>query len=253
MRFSCLTLFPDMIKAFTDSSILGRALRDNLFELDLIQIRDFAVNEYGKVDDALFGGGTGMLMMAEPIWQAAVEARKRFAETGKGSKEKVLYLSPRGRTLDQNMAGQLLENDHLILLCGHYEGVDARVLDELEAEEVSIGDYVMSGGELAASVLIDVCARMIPGVLPAEEAWQHESHSSGLLEENQYTRPATWRGRNVPSVLLSGHQANIDAFRRAQSLLTTIEKRPDLLVGLSLPEEDWKMAAELLDKAVSGK
>lgn len=253
MRFSCVSLFPEIIAAAAGSSILAKALEKKLFELELIQIRDFAINEYGKVDDALYGGGTGMLMMAEPIQKAVQAARERYPAKADTAAEKILYLSPRGTILTQKAARRLLTCDHLILICGHYEGVDARVLDELNAEEISIGDYVMTGGELGASVLIDVCARMIPGVLPSEDAWKNESHASGLLEGDQYTRPSEWHGQPVPPVLLSGHQARIDAFRAAQSLLATLTRRPDLLQGCELPEEDWKLAAELLDSTVFNK
>lgn len=229
MRFSLLSLFPEIVNFCTQQSICGKALAKGLFELESIQIRDYAINEYGKVDDAVYGGGTGMLMMAEPIYQAAQEAKERFRKSHSAGKEKIIYLSPRGRCLTQDLAKDLLNYDHLILLCGHYEGVDARVLEELDADELSIGDYVLTGGELAASVLIDVVARMIPGVLPNTEAWQEDSHASGFLECNHYTRPANWRDHEVPSVYLSGHAEKISRQRQAASLYETLCRRAELI------------------------
>lgn len=248
MRFSCLSLFPEIIEFSSTRSVCGRALEKGLFELMLYHIRDFAVNDYGKVDDALYGGGTGMLMMAEPIWQAAQRARADFQALHPSGREKVIYLSPRGRVLSQNLGRELLAYDHLILLCGHYEGVDQRVLDALQAEEISIGDYVLTGGELGAAVLIDVMARMIPGVLPGSEAWEQDSHAHGLLEGGQYTRPAEWQGRAVPEVLLSGHAANIEAFREREALKETLRRRPDLLAEYGLPAEKWEALLAEMEK-----
>lgn len=245
MRFSCLSLFPELIEAYFHSSVMGRARDHKCFELCSYQIRDFAINDYGKVDDALYGGGTGMLMMAEPIYQAVEKAREMYRkEHGEAGKERVIYLSPRGDCLSQEKAASYLKADHLILICGHYEGVDQRVLDELDAEECSIGDYVLSGGELPAAVLIDVCARMIPGVLPDASAWQEDSHAQGLLEADQYTRPETWRNRNVPPVYLSGHAARIQEAKRRSSLLNTLRSRPELLEKADLDESDYLLLAE---------
>ena len=251
-RFTCLSLFPEIIRASALSSIGGRAVERGLYELEFIQIRDFAVNEYGKVDDALYGGGVGMLMMAEPVFQSVTKAQDDFRQIHGEGREKLIYLSPRGRVLDQQKARELSELDHLILLCGHYEGVDQRVLDECEAEELSIGDYVLTGGELAAAVLIDVISRMLPGVLPSDEAWQKESIASGLLEEPQYTRPAEWRGRAVPELLLSGHAARIEAWRQHAALDLTLKRRPELLTKLPMTHEKmkaWLEAREQKTKA----
>ena len=234
MLISVLTLFPDLIRQTMNSSITGRALQCGAFDLETIQIRDYAVNRYGKVDDYCFGGGTGMLMMAEPIylaWQAACrhEAANR----------RTVCLSPRGRVYNQAKAVHLAHYDHLILICGHYEGIDQRLLDEIIDEEISIGDYVLTGGELPACVVIDALVRLLPGVLPNEQAYCNESHMQGLLEYPQYTRPSTWHGTSVPDVLLSGHQANIEKWQRIQSLRITLQKRPDLLAGTKLSAAEW--------------
>jgi tRNA (guanine37-N1)-methyltransferase len=236
MRFSVLTLFPEIIRQNIDSSITGRAWENGLFDLETIQIRDFAVNRYGKVDDYCFGGGTGMLMMAEPIYQAWQTAVNGSDEC----RRRTIFLSPRGHVFNQAKVAELVEYDHLILLCGHYEGVDQRVIDEIVDEELSIGDYVLTGGELAACVVIDATLRLLPGVLPHEEAHIRESHTNGLLEYPQYTRPAQWRGRSVPDVLLSGHQANIEKWQRLQSLYQTLQLRPDLFKQLKLTEDEWQ-------------
>lgn len=242
MHISCLSLFPEIIRAASENSIANKALEKGVLSLEYLQIRDFAINDYGKVDDALYGGGTGMLMLAEPIAQATEEAQKLYRQRRPKDKEqalreKLIYLSPRGPVLNQDIAMSLAEEEHLILLCGHYEGVDERVLEEYNYQEISIGDYVLSGGELAAAVLIDVVMRLCPGVLPAD-AWQGDSHSQGFLEENQYSRPAIWRGRKVPEVLLSGHASKIEEFRKINALYNTITKRPDL-VPENLEEDLW--------------
>ncbi len=253
MRFSTVSLFPEIIEASLNYSMAKRAIERGLFEVKHFQIRDHAVNAYGKVDDALYGGGTGMLLMPEPVYQTVRQAGHSFAqdnpEAGKNVeiKEKVIYLSPRGRQLTQELAAQLLDYNHLILISGHYEGIDERVLEEVVAEEISIGDYVLSGGELASAVLIDVVMRMIPGVLPDNEAWQKESHASGFLEENQYTRPAVWRERKVPEVLLSGHAARIEKARELSALTNTMARRPDLLTASVMSAEDWFTLLKTLD------
>ncbi|HAL73669.1 MAG TPA: tRNA (guanosine(37)-N1)-methyltransferase TrmD [Clostridiales bacterium] len=241
MRISVLTLFPEIIRQTVDSSITGRALQNGLFELETIQIRDFAVNRYGKVDDYCFGGGTGMLMMAEPVWQAHQTASQFTAD-----RRRTIYLSPRGQVFNQAKAAELAEYDHLILLCGHYEGIDQRVLDRVVDEELSIGDYVLTGGELAACVVIDAMLRMVHGVLPNEEAFSKESHMEGLLEYPQYTRPAEWQGQSVPPVLLSGHQANIEKWQRLASLKMTLQERPDLFAKLKLTEQEWQELIQIM-------
>lgn len=235
MRISVLTLFPEMIRQSVGSSMTGRALQNGIFELDTVQIRDFAVNHYGKVDDYCFGGGTGMLMMAEPVflaWQSACQSP--------AVKRRTIHLSPRGQVFTQAKAAELIQNDQLILICGHYEGIDQRVLDEIVDEEISIGDYVLTGGELAACVVIDTLLRMVPGVLPNEEAYSRESHMEGLLEYPQYTRPAEWHGQKVPEVLLSGHKARIIQWQRLESLRQTMQRRPDLFARLKLSADEWQ-------------
>ncbi len=234
MHISVLTLFPELITQVIGSSITGRAWQSGIFELETIQIRDYAVNHYGKVDDYCFGGGTGMLMMAEPVWNAW-----QAACSNPGKKRRTIYLSPRGKVFDQKMAAELAQYDHLILLCGHYEGIDQRVLDQIVDEEVSIGDYVLTGGELAACVILDAMLRLIPGVLPNEDAYSRESHMNGLLEYPQYTRPAVWHDQNVPDVILSGHQAKIERWQFMESLRETMMRRPDLLKERQLTSEEW--------------
>ncbi|NLC88821.1 MAG: tRNA (guanosine(37)-N1)-methyltransferase TrmD [Clostridiaceae bacterium] len=234
MKFTVLTLFPELLETYVRSSILGRALERELFQFETIQIRDFAINDYGQVDDSLYGGGAGMLMMCEPVYRAWQQARA--GDTG----ARTLVMQAGGRSFDQKMAEELAAEDHLILLCGHYEGIDARVIDEIGAEPVSVGDFILTGGELPACLIIDATARLLNGVLVSEEAWQDESFSSGLLSERQYTRPEQWRDRHVPAVLLSGHDARIKRHRSNDSLWQTIKMRPDLLDNMELSYEQIK-------------
>ena len=223
MRIDILTLFPEMCEAVLSESIVGRARKAGLVDIRTRQIRDYTEDKHGRVDDAPYGGGMGMIMQPQPIYDCF---QALCAETG--SRPKLIYLSPQGSPLTQQKVKELAQEPHLALLCGHYEGVDERVLEEIVDEELSIGDYVLTGGELPALVLADAIARMQPGVLSDDVCFTDESHFSGLLEYPQYTRPPAWRGREVPEVLLSGHHANIDAWRKAQSLRRTEEKRPDL-------------------------
>jgi tRNA (guanine37-N1)-methyltransferase len=234
MRISVLTLFPEIIQANLSSSIIGRALQEGLFELEVIQIREFSVNSYGKVDDYCYGGGTGMLLMAEPVWQAWQTAC-RFS-----GGRRTIYLSPKGQVFNQAKAAELIQYDHLILVCGHYEGIDQRVLDRIVDEEISLGDYVLTGGELAACVVADALLRLVPGVLPNEEAYGRESHAEGLLEYPQYTRPSCWQGQSVPEVLLSGHQSKIDEWQHLESLRLTLMNRPDLFNRQKLDAATWR-------------
>jgi tRNA (guanine37-N1)-methyltransferase len=235
LRLSVLTLFPEIIRASVTASMTGRALQNGLFELETIQIRDFAVNRYGKVDDYCFGGGTGMLLMAEPVWQAWQKACEYPS-----SNRRTVYLSPKGKLFNQEKAAQLAGLEHLILLCGHYEGVDQRVLDQVADEEISIGDYVLTGGELAACVVMDALLRFVPGVLPNEQAYTRESHTDCLLEYPQYTRPAKWHNIKVPDILLSGHQANIETWQKMESLRLTMLCRPDMFNKLRLDSATWQ-------------
>ena len=219
MKFDVLTLFPEMFKSL-DESIIGRAVEKGLIEINLINIRDFSKNKHKKVDDTPYGGGAGMVLMPDVVYDAYSSVKDENA--------KVIYLSPQGKVLNQNKVKELSKENHLILLCGHYEGIDQRVLDEIVDEEISIGDYVLTGGELPAMVLIDSVSRYVEGVL-SEDSTKEESFSNNLLEYPQYTRPEEFRGRKVPEVLISGHHENIKKWREEKSLEVTKQKRPDLL------------------------
>ena len=222
MRFDVLTLFPEMFDA-VKTSIVGRAMNNNLIELNLINFREFSTDKQKHVDDCPYGGGAGMVIKPEPVYDAYQSIVKDL-----DYKPKVIYMSPQGKVLTQQIARDLSKENHLILLCGHYEGIDQRVLDEIVDEEISIGDYVLTGGELPAMVLIDSVSRNVEGVIKAESV-EDESFSEGYLEYPQYTRPEEFMGRRVPDVLLSGHHANIEKWRREQSIEITRRKRPDLL------------------------
>ena len=219
MKFSVLTLFPEMFTPLKES-IIGKAVEDKKIELNLINIRDFSKDKHKKVDDTPYGGGAGMVMKADVVYDAYESVREEGA--------KVIFLSPQGKTLNQNKVRKLAKEKHLILLCGHYEGIDQRVIDEIVDEEISIGDYVLTGGELPAMVLIDSVSRYVDGVL-SEESIKEESFTNNLLEYPQYTRPETFHGVKVPEVLLSGHHENIKKWREEQSLKNTLQKRPNLL------------------------
>lgn len=224
MRFDVLTLFPDIFDAVMKESIIGKAQENSVIEINAINIRDFSKNKHKKVDDYPYGGGGGMVMTPQPIYDAYLLITKELTY-----KPKLIYLSPQGKVLNQKKVMELSKEDHLILLCGHYEGIDERIIEEIVDEEISIGDYVLTGGEIPAMVLIDSVSRVVPDVLPHETAYQNESHYNGLLEYPQYTRPYEFKGKKVPDILLSGHHANIDAWRKQESLKRTLEKRPDLI------------------------
>ncbi len=232
MRIDILTIFPEMFDSVLSSSILGRAREKGLLDVVCTDIRPFSESKHKNTDDYPFGGGAGMVMLAQPI----ADALK--AVSGDGARK--IYLGPRGKTLTTAYARELAKEEHLVLLCGHYEGVDQRVLDSCVDEEVSIGDYILTGGELAAMVLTDCVARFIPGVLGSEESPEEESFSDGLLEYPQYTRPRVWRDMEVPQELLSGNHARIAWWRRAQSLLATLAYRPDLLEKAELNKNDLR-------------
>ncbi len=223
MRFDIATLFPDMCEAVLSESIIGRARKSGCLSVNCWNIRDYTLDKHRRVDDVPYGGGRGMVMQADPIYRCYQAVCEQS-----GSKPHTIYLSPKGAVLDQQRALELAVMPHVFLLCGHYEGVDQRVLDEIIDEEISIGDYVLTGGELPALVLVDTVARMIPGVLPEDLCFEEESHFDGLLEYPQYTRPAVWHEREVPSVLLSGHHKNIAEWRLEESLAVTKSNRPDL-------------------------
>lgn len=225
MNFHVLTLFPDMIVNGLATSVLGRALENGHVTLEAVNIRDHTLNKHNKVDDYPYGGGAGMLMQAQPVYDAYAAVAKRI---GGDKRPRVIYLTPQGRPFTQTLAEELSAEEDLVLLCGHYEGIDERVLDEIVTDYVSIGDYVLTGGELASMVVIDAISRLVPGVLHNESSARFESFTDGLLEYPQYSRPEEWRGRRVPEVLLSGHHAKIADWRQAQSLQRTRERRPDL-------------------------
>lgn len=236
MKFSVLTLFPNQVSGFLHESIIGRAMEKGVIELQTINIRDFAGNRYGKVDDTLFGGGTGMLMQCEPVYQAF----SSLYDATKESKPHCVFMSPKGSVLNQAKAKELSKYEHVVILCGHYEGIDQRVLDEIVDEDLSIGDYVLTGGEVAACVVIDCVSRMIDGVLPNSEAYEEESHMNGYLEAPQYTKPNVWHDQAVPEVMLSGNHAKIKEWKRIHGIYDTWKRRPDLLQKMELSAEDWQ-------------
>ena len=284
MNFHILTLFPEMVENGLKTSIIGKAyLHDRgkhlpaggLLSIEAVNIRDFAFNKHQSVDDYPYGGGAGMLMQAEPVYLAYKDIEERIqkriqnakmqnaeteeqdaevkvqnagiqdAETVSPDKKlRVVYLSPQGKTFDQKMAEELAEEEDLVLLCGHYEGIDERVLEEIVTDYVSIGDYVLTGGELPAMVMVDTISRLVPGVLHNDVSAEFESFQDNLLEYPQYSRPEEWHGKKVPPVLLSGHHANIEKWRREQSILRTYERRPDLLEKSSLTWKEKKWLEE---------
>ena len=238
MKFTVMTLFPEQVRGCLDTSITGRALQKGVFSLETIQIRDFCGNAYGKVDDAMFGGGTGMLMQCDPVylaWKSIVSANEMVTTH-------TVYLSPKGSVFTQKKAMDLSQKEHVILLCGHYEGIDQRVIDEIVDEEISIGDYVLTGGELPAMVLIDSVSRYVEGVLSTDST-KEESFSQGYLEYSQYTRPEEFHGKKVPEILASGNHQKIDEWRRKSSLTNTFLKRPELL-----NEKDLKEAEKIISE-----
>lgn len=227
MRIDIITLFPEMFEPVLNESIIGRAQKSGAIEIVCHQLREFAFDKHRRVDDTPYGGGMGMLMKAEPIALCFENICKQV-----GSRPHFVYMSPQGKTLEQKRLRELAEFNNICILCGHYEGVDQRLLDEFIDEEISIGDYVLTGGEIPAMVFADALCRMVPGVLTNNECFTEESHFNGLLEYPQYTKPAVWRGREVPEVLMSGHHANVEKWRREKSLEVTKIKRPDLLKDL---------------------
>lgn len=224
MKISIMTLFPEMCDMVLDTSIIGRARKKELFEIECVNIRDYTLDKQKRVDDAPFGGGRGMIMQADPIYRCYTDVITRHE-----TKPHVIYMSPQGSVLTQKKAIELSKMPDMVILCGHYEGVDERIIEEIVDEEISIGDYVLSGGELPALVLCDTVLRLLDGVLSENVCFEEESHYNGLLEYPQYSRPQEWRGRAVPEVLLSGHHANIEKWRAQQSYERTLQKRPDLL------------------------
>lgn len=233
MHFDILTLFPAMFESVFGDSMIARGVKNGHLSFNYVNIRDFSTDKHRKVDDYAYGGGTGLVMAVQPIydaWKAVTNGEKVFT----------VYMSPQGRKLDQQLVNELATHDRMVVLCGHYEGVDERVIEEIVDMEVSIGDYVLTGGEVPAMAMIDAVARLVPGVLPSSEAYSDESHFSGLLEHPNYTRPETILGKTVPDILLSGHHKNIEKWKREQSLLRTLKKRPDMLETAPLTDEDKK-------------
>ena len=240
MNYHVLTLFPEMIENGMNTSITGRAITKGLLSLEAINIRDFAFNKHQKVDDNPYGGGAGMLMQAEPVYLSYESIAERI-----GRKPRVIFLTPQGKTFNQDMAKEFALEEDLVFLCGHYEGIDERVLEEIVTDYVSIGDYVLTGGELPAMVMMDSISRMVPGVLNNQESGETESFSGNLLEYPQYSRPEEWHGKKVPEVLLSGHHANVDKWRREQSIIRTAKWRPDLLPKADLTNKEWNEVRRL--------
>lgn len=282
MHFHILTLFPEMVMDGLNTSIIGRAVNAGLLSVEAVNIRDYAFNKHQSVDDYPYGGGAGMLMQAEPVYLACEAVKERIAarrseekegkeeteaanatdvtntassdssdavgEQGGGKRPRVIYLSPQGKVFHQKMAEELAQEEDLIFLCGHYEGIDERVLEEVVTDYVSIGDYVLTGGELPAMVMVDAISRLVPGVLHNDVSAEFESLQDNLLEYPQYSRPEEWHGKKVPPVLLSGHHANIEKWRREQSILRTYERRPDLFEKCELTEKERKWIEETVDK-----
>ncbi len=233
MKINIMTLFPEMCEAVLGESIIGRAREKGLVEINCINIRDYSRDKHNRVDDSPYGGGMGMLMQIQPIADCYEDICKKSENPNR-----LIYMSPCGRVLNQETVKELAALPEITILCGHYEGVDQRVIDSLVDEQISIGDYVLTGGELPALVLADSISRMLEGVLPNDEAKELESHYNGLLEYPQYTRPYEWNGQRVPDILLSGHHENIEKWRRQQSLLMTAKLRPDMLEKAELTKKD---------------
>ena len=240
MRIDILTLFTDMCDTVMSESIIGRARKNGKVEINCIDIRDYSYDKHRHVDDKPYGGGMGMVMAPQPIFDCYNDLCNKI-----GKKPHLIYLTPQGKTLTQERVKELARLDNIALLCGHYEGIDERVIEELEPEEISIGDYVLTGGELPALIVADAVSRMLPGVLSDDECFTEESHYNSLLEYPQYTHPASWNGRDVPEVLLSGHHANVDKWRRERSLERTFYRRPDMLKNAELTREDEKFLENL--------
>ena len=276
MNFHVLTLFPEMIEQGVNTSITGRAINNGLLSINAVNIRDYAFNKHNSVDDYPYGGGAGMLMQAEPVYLAyeavkeQIDKRKQENikseevtstepadcsevrnsdlqdENSKKRPLRVVYLSPQGDVFNQKMAEEMAQEEDLVLLCGHYEGIDERVLEEIVTDYVSIGDYVLTGGELPAMVMMDSISRMVPGVLSNQESGETESFAGNLLEYPQYSRPEEWMGKKVPSILLSGDHKKVDEWRREQAILRTIERRPDLLKKAELTKKEQMKYQEYL-------
>ncbi len=278
MQFYIMTLFPDMVMNGLNTSIIGRAIKNELLEIEAVNIRDYAFNKHNSVDDYPYGGGAGMLMQAEPVYQcyraveekiaakrakeqseidaAYMQAKEQLensaADTQKDRKAesvrktRVIYLSPQGKTFNQSMAEDFAREENLVFLCGHYEGIDERVLEEIVTDYVSIGDYVLTGGELPAMIMIDAISRLVPGVLHNDVSAEFESFQDNLLEYPQYSRPEVWHEKKVPEILMSGHHANIEKWRREQSVIRTAQNRPDLIEKAELTAKEQELAESII-------
>ena len=241
MNFHVLTLFPEMIRDGFETSITGRAVEKGLLNLETVNIRDFSVNKHNRVDDYPYGGGAGMVMQAEPIYRAYEALVEKI-----GKKPRVIYMTPQGQTFNQSIAEDLAKEEDLVFLCGHYEGVDERVLEMIATDYLSAGDYVLTGGELPAMMMIDCISRLVPGVLNNNVSAEFETFHDNLLEYPQYTRPEVFMGKKVPDILLSGHHANVEKWRREQSIIRTLKNRPELLEDAVLSKKEQKFLGELL-------
>lgn len=240
MNYYIMTLFPDMVMNGLNTSIIGKAMEKELLSIKAVDIREYTTDKHRHVDDYPYGGGAGMVMQAQPVYDCykAIESKLE-------KKPRVLFMTPTGKTFNQDMAKELANEENLVFLCGHYEGIDKRVLDKIVTDEVSLGDFVLTGGELPAMVMIDAISRLIPGVLNNDISAETETFTDNLLEYPQYTRPEVWEGESVPSVLLSGHHANIEKWRREQSILLTKERRPDLFEKVELTKKDKKFLQDI--------
>ena len=241
MNFHVLTLFPEMIEQGINTSITGRAIEKGLISLNAINIRDYAGNKHGQVDDYPYGGGAGMVMQPGPVYRSYESVTEKI-----GYKPRVIYLTPQGKVFNQSMAEEFSQEEDLVFLCGHYEGIDERVLEMIVTDNVSIGDYVLTGGELPSMVMIDAISRLVPGVLNNDVSAEFESFNDNLLEYPQYTRPEEWHGKKVPEILLSGHHANIEKWRREQSVIRTAKRRPDLLEKADLTQKEKELVKTLV-------
>lgn len=242
MNFFVLTLFPEMIEQALSHSVIGRAQKEKLISVEAINIRDFSKSKQKSVDDYPYGGGAGMVMQAQPIYDAYQSIKEKSENC------KVIYMTPQGKPFCQKVAEELSKEKNLIFLCGHYEGIDERIIEEIVTDEISIGDFVLTGGEIAAIAVIDAVSRLVPNVLGKEDSFLEESFSNGLLEYPQYTRPAEFMNRKVPDILLSGHHANIENWRREQALIRTLQKRPDMLETAELTQKEKEFLKQYKEK-----
>lgn len=245
MRFHIMTLFPEMVLNGLNTSIIGRAVSKGILQIEAWNIRDYAFNKHNSVDDYPYGGGAGMLMQAEPVYQTYKAICEKI-DSPEEKRPRVVYLSPQGQPFCQKMAEEFAKEEELVLLCGHYEGIDERVLEEIVTDYVSAGDYVLTGGELPAMMMVDAISRLIPGVLHNNASAEFESFQDNLLEYPHYSRPEVWHDKKVPPILLSGHHANVEKWRRKQSIIRTVKWRPDLLDGAELNKKEKQFLEQYL-------